>query len=376
MSISRISDSSYLYGLLGVQSVNQTQTGVSAADLLSSDSSESDQVKVSGLGSTLSKLQNLLSSDPDKFKEVTAKISADLATQAEATDDEAKSQMLSDMSARFAEASESGSMDALRPSAPPPPPPPVAAEEESEDSTTTAAEDSTTATSLTDLSETDDASLTAEDLESLLGMMARPHRHHGAKPTASADASTDETTASDATTSAESSAAASLADLLGTDDSSDALTAEELESLFDMAPPPPPPPGPRPTAAGAASETTTAASDATSTGSSTASTVASTTSTASSTTSTVASSSSSETGAAATDSTDETESLEELLRKSLASRAAMRKAIGQYARNSQSASSSEAESDLMDVFASINQIIASDLADATGGQSASVNLAA
>ncbi len=112
----------------------------------------SDQNRASGvskLGSYMKQLEELQSSDPTKFKEVTAEIAQKLKDAAQtATDngDDGQAQALSDLADQFTTASENGSMPDLRPKdgaraqgpmGPPPPPPPDASSASSSSSTTT-----------------------------------------------------------------------------------------------------------------------------------------------------------------------------------------------------------------------------------------------
>jgi hypothetical protein len=74
-------------------------------------------IKLSPMGQMMSKLESLSTSDPDKFKQVTEDISEKLkaaASQATGTD----ADMLNKMADRFAEASKTGDMSALKPPKP------------------------------------------------------------------------------------------------------------------------------------------------------------------------------------------------------------------------------------------------------------------
>jgi hypothetical protein len=69
---------------------------------------------VSGIGSLMSQLEQLSQTDPAKFKQVTAEISDKLKTEAgQATGQQA--QFLSQLSDKFAQASQAGNMSRLEP---------------------------------------------------------------------------------------------------------------------------------------------------------------------------------------------------------------------------------------------------------------------
>jgi len=69
---------------------------------------------VSGLGSLMSQLQQLSQTDPAKFKQVTAEISDKLKTEAGQASGQ-QAQFLSQLSDKFAQASQSGNLSALEP---------------------------------------------------------------------------------------------------------------------------------------------------------------------------------------------------------------------------------------------------------------------
>ncbi len=79
----------------------------------------SDEAKISKGAQQMSTLSKLASSDPDKFKEAAQKISDQLAEKAENASDSTEADALKEMSAQWADAAESGSMDSLKPKAPP-----------------------------------------------------------------------------------------------------------------------------------------------------------------------------------------------------------------------------------------------------------------
>lgn len=133
MTVSSLSSSLYI----GNQySTSQIRRASSAAVQDASD--QNGASGVSKLGSYMKQLEELQSSDPTKFKEVTAEIAQKLKDAAQtATDngDDGQAQALSDLADQFTTASENGSMPDLRPKdgaraqgpmGPPPPPPPDA----------------------------------------------------------------------------------------------------------------------------------------------------------------------------------------------------------------------------------------------------------
>lgn len=99
-------------GLIQGTGVSQTQ---SVNDVLTQDQDQDqDQAKVSQAGQNMSQLQQLASSDPDKFKAATQKISDDLAAASKNETDSKKSKFLENLSEKFAAASKSGSMSDLQ----------------------------------------------------------------------------------------------------------------------------------------------------------------------------------------------------------------------------------------------------------------------
>jgi hypothetical protein len=82
-----------------------------------------DSAPDSGMAQMFSKLEDLATSDPDKFKELTAKIAKELKDAAGVTTGK-DAEMLNKMADSFEKASESGNADDLRPQGPPPGHPP------------------------------------------------------------------------------------------------------------------------------------------------------------------------------------------------------------------------------------------------------------
>jgi hypothetical protein len=111
MSISGIatSQSSTLSLISGTDYTSTT----SVNDVLAQGQS-SDATTISKGAQQMSQLQQLQSSDPEKFKEAAQKISDALTEQASSTKDSTEAEALSDMASKFAEAATSGTMDSLQ----------------------------------------------------------------------------------------------------------------------------------------------------------------------------------------------------------------------------------------------------------------------
>jgi len=96
-----------------------SSTTAQTNNVSSSVSVGTDESKVSKMGELMKQLAQVQSSDPEKFKEVTSKISSQLTELAKNQTGDA-AQMLSDLASKFSEASESGRTDSLKPQGPPP----------------------------------------------------------------------------------------------------------------------------------------------------------------------------------------------------------------------------------------------------------------
>ncbi len=100
-----------------------TLTGSSSTSSTSSSSdADSAAPQISGDGKNFSKgaqmmqkLNDLASSDPEKFKEAAQKISDSLSEAAKNSSDSNAAKMYSDMASKFAEAAKSGNMSSLTP---------------------------------------------------------------------------------------------------------------------------------------------------------------------------------------------------------------------------------------------------------------------
>jgi len=122
MSISGITSYGQLSQLSSVSGLEQywnnddsTTSGVSGT--------KSDSSSMSQMGQMMSQLMQLSSTDTDKFKEVAQQIADELAVQAQSATTIGQSSALTQMSANFATAAQTGSMESLKPQGPPPPPP-------------------------------------------------------------------------------------------------------------------------------------------------------------------------------------------------------------------------------------------------------------
>lgn len=80
-----------------------------------------DSSQISTLGDLMTQLEERSSSDPDKFKQVTSDIASKLGELASTLSGDETSRV-TDLASKFADASDSGKTQALRPSKPPPPP--------------------------------------------------------------------------------------------------------------------------------------------------------------------------------------------------------------------------------------------------------------
>ncbi len=114
--------SSSAYAVSGYQLVTSTSYTQQAESIASDDGTSSsqgtaiqsaDSSSVSKMGKLLSKLQSLADTDQDAFKETAQTISDNLAKSAADATDPLQKQAFSDMSAKFADAAQSGSMDNL-----------------------------------------------------------------------------------------------------------------------------------------------------------------------------------------------------------------------------------------------------------------------
>jgi len=109
---------------LGTLTSSSKSSTVNAASGSADKSSESlgiqgDGKNFSNGAEMMQKLNDLQSSDPDKFKEVAQKISDSLSDAAKNSTDSKAAGMYSDMAGKFAQAAKSGNMSSLGPSEPP-----------------------------------------------------------------------------------------------------------------------------------------------------------------------------------------------------------------------------------------------------------------
>ena len=108
------------YASANTLSTQTGSTGTSGASAPSDADSTSPQI--SGDGKSFStgakmmqKLNDLASSDPEKFKEAAQKISSSLSEAAKNSSDSNAAKLYSDMASKFAEAAKSGNMSSLKP---------------------------------------------------------------------------------------------------------------------------------------------------------------------------------------------------------------------------------------------------------------------
>ena len=97
--------------LSAVQSVDPTQAGSAASQ--SGIQPSSDKANFSQTGQMMSQLSKLQTSDPAQFKAVTQGIAQELSAQAQNSQNPLQSQVLTSLSNKFAQASQTGSMSAL-----------------------------------------------------------------------------------------------------------------------------------------------------------------------------------------------------------------------------------------------------------------------
>lgn len=102
-----------------VQQLSTSSSSKTSGSQAQTTATDADSMKFSKMGAAMKQLKELETSDPTKFKKVTAQISSKLTELAKNQTGET-AQMTSDLASKFASASESGSMDALKPSGPPP----------------------------------------------------------------------------------------------------------------------------------------------------------------------------------------------------------------------------------------------------------------
>ena len=108
-----------LYDLSGTQATDATSATTSAADTVAptASSQTSDSASFSKLSDFFSKLQQLQSSDPAKFKEICADIAEKLKAAAQQLGDTPGGKMLSDLAAKFESAAQTGDVSQLKPPA-------------------------------------------------------------------------------------------------------------------------------------------------------------------------------------------------------------------------------------------------------------------
>ena len=112
MAIDGIGAGSGLWGIQGMGNLPSRPEGVEGMPF------PEDSAQVSALGEKMQELATLAKDDPEAFKQATAAITEDLDNQAgEASG--FKADALKHMADKFSEASETGSMEALRPDGPP-----------------------------------------------------------------------------------------------------------------------------------------------------------------------------------------------------------------------------------------------------------------
>lgn len=113
MSINAISGlDRALQAVSAVKSSTSTDAG---STLGAASGTPADSTHVSGPGQLLAKLEQLRQSDPSKFKQVMSSLSDTLAEEAKSSSDPRGQKMLSELSAKFKAAGESGDLSGLTP---------------------------------------------------------------------------------------------------------------------------------------------------------------------------------------------------------------------------------------------------------------------
>jgi hypothetical protein len=113
MTIGRIGSRSSASALNEIKALVGSAT--SNAGTTTASSAGSDTSTTSGPAAMLSKLKELQASDPAKFKQVMADISAKLKDASQASTDPREQKMLSEVSAKFAKAGATGDLSVLAP---------------------------------------------------------------------------------------------------------------------------------------------------------------------------------------------------------------------------------------------------------------------
>lgn len=114
-------------GIVGSSVASQQVTSVRSLATDQVLSWPSDQESTSGPAELFKKLEALATSDPEKFKEVTAQMAAKVEEAAEAATDPNEKKMLTELAAKLTDASQTGDVSGLKPpegGGPPPGPPP------------------------------------------------------------------------------------------------------------------------------------------------------------------------------------------------------------------------------------------------------------
>lgn len=117
MSVAGISGNSGTGSLVSIlKSMSTTATSTSGA---SSASGSSDSTEISGPAEFLSKLQQLKTQDPDKFKELLTEMAESLKSAAESATSEQDQKMLASLAEKFTSVANGGDLSELEPPRPP-----------------------------------------------------------------------------------------------------------------------------------------------------------------------------------------------------------------------------------------------------------------
>ena len=115
LSLSYDTDNVGILNGTSTSSTSGTSSATSSLTMGALATSGSDDSNFSQGAALMSKLSDLQSSDPDKFKEVAQQISDKLSEAAGSSSDSEQASMLSDMADKFATAASTGDMSSLAP---------------------------------------------------------------------------------------------------------------------------------------------------------------------------------------------------------------------------------------------------------------------
>ena len=107
-----------LSGVSGIGSINTGSIGKAATSQGSSTAATSASVDISRPAELYAKLQQLQSTDPDKFKQVVSDVADKLKTLADQNSNSPQAKMLSSLAAKFQDVANGGDLSQLKPTEP------------------------------------------------------------------------------------------------------------------------------------------------------------------------------------------------------------------------------------------------------------------